>query len=114
MSLQFIIGASGTGKSHYAYQAVIQEAERCPDKLFYILVPEQFTMQTQRTVVENSPGKGIFNIDVLSFQRLAYRVLEETGGDARTLLSDTGKSMVIRALARKHEKDLPYLWEQIY
>ena len=43
-------------------------------------------MQTQKTLVEMSPGKGILNIDILSFERLAYRVLEEVGGDSRALL----------------------------
>ena len=85
MSLQFIIGGSGTGKSHYAFETIIREAASHPDVLYYIVVPEQFTMQTQQTVVEQSPGKGILNIDVLSFQRLAYRVFEEVGGDTRTL-----------------------------
>ena len=48
-------------------------------------------MQTQKNVVELHPGKGILNIDVLSFQRLAYRIFEETGGAMEVLLDDTGK-----------------------
>ena len=51
MSLQFIIGGSGTGKSHYAFETIIREAASHPDVLYYIVVPEQFTMQTQQTVV---------------------------------------------------------------
>ena len=78
MSLQFIIGSSGSGKSCYAYQNIIEQAGLHPEKLFFVIVPEQFTMQTQKTLVEMSPGKGILNIDILSFERLAYRVLEET------------------------------------
>ncbi len=113
MALQFIIGGSGTGKSYYAYEYIIREALRHPDVLYYIVVPEQFTMQTQRTVVEMSPGKGILNIDVLSFQRLAFRVLEEVGGDTRKMLQDTGKSMVLRKLAQEHAGELPYLGSQI-
>ncbi len=113
MALQFIIGGSGTGKSYYAYEQIIREAACHPDVLYYIVVPEQFTMQTQRTVVEMSPGKGILNIDVLSFQRLAIHVLEEVGGNTRQILQDTGKSMVIRKLAQEHRKELPYLGNQI-
>ena len=63
MSLQFIIGSSGSGKSCYAYQNIIEQAGLHPEKLFYVIVPEQFTMQTQKTLVEMSPGRGILNID---------------------------------------------------
>ena len=43
MSLQFIMGSSGTGKSHYIYERVIQEAGEHPDGFYYVIVPEQFT-----------------------------------------------------------------------
>ena len=47
MSLQFIIGSSGIGKTHYACQQIIQESLENPGKLYYIIVREEFTMQTQ-------------------------------------------------------------------
>ena len=55
MSLQFIIGNSGAGKSYAAYQNVIREASRKPTNMYYVIVPEQFTMQTQKTLVEMHP-----------------------------------------------------------
>lgn len=51
MPLQFIIGNSGSGKSYTVFQSVIQEAREHPEQLFYVIVPEQFTMQTQKTLV---------------------------------------------------------------
>ncbi len=113
MSLQFIIGSSGIGKTHYACQQIIQESLENPGKLYYIIVPEQFTMQTQKNVVEMHPGKGILNIDVLSFQRLAYRVFEEVGGAREVLLDDTGKSLVLQKLVQQYKKELPYLGSQM-
>ena len=86
MPLQFIIGNSGSGKSYTVFQSVIQEAREHPEQLFYVIVPEQFTMQTQKTLVEMHPDGGILNIDVLSFERLAFRVFEEVGGDTRKIL----------------------------
>ena len=44
MSLQFIIGNSGAGKSYAAYQNVICEASRNPANMYYVIVPEQFTI----------------------------------------------------------------------
>ena len=113
MSLQFIIGSSGIGKTHYACEQIIRESMENPQHLYYIIVPEQFTMQTQKNVVEMHPGKGILNIDVLSFQRLAYRIFEETGGAMEVLLDDTGKSMVLQKLVQQHRKNLPYLGNQM-
>ena len=113
MSLQFIIGSSGIGKTHYACEYIIQESLENPQCLYYMIVPEQFTMQTQKNVVEMHPGKGILNIDVLSFERLAYRIFEEVGGAQEVLLDDTGKSMVLQKLVQQHKKNLPYLGSQM-
>ena len=106
MSLQFIIGNSGAGKSGTAYENIIREASANPDRLYYVIVPEQFTMQTQKTLVEMHPDGGILNIDILSFERLAYRVFEEVGGDTRRIMEETGKNMVLQKLVQMNQKDL--------
>ena len=113
MSLQMILGSSGSGKSYYVYKKIIQESIENPDTLYYVIVPEQFTMQTQKTLVEMHPGRGILNLDVLSFQRLAYRVLEEVGGEVRQVLEETGKSLVIQKMAQEKRKELSYLGGQM-
>lgn len=70
-------------------------------------------MQTQKTLVEMHPQKGILNIDVLSFERLAYRIFEEVGGDTRKVLEETGKNMVIQKLVQMNQKKLVYLKNQM-
>lgn len=55
-------------------------------------------MQTQMKMAELHPGHGVMNVDIVSFPRLAYRVFDELGGIQKTILEDTGKSMVIRRL----------------
>lgn len=109
MALQFIFGPSGAGKSYYIYHKIIQESMENPKKQYLILVPEQFTMQTQKDLVSMHPRKGIMNIDVLSFERLALRVLEETGDIRGELLEETGKSMVLRRVAQEKKKELKIL-----
>ena len=59
--------------------AILEEAEREPEKNFLLLVPEQFTMQTQRELVQRQRNHAIMNVDVLSFVRLAYRVFDDLG-----------------------------------
>lgn len=109
MSLQFVMGPSGSGKSHYLYEWVTTESLAHPDKNYIVLVPEQFTMQTQKDLVAASPKKGILNIEVLSFNRLAHRVFEETGESSRMVLDDVGKNFVIRKVAGEQESNLNVL-----
>lgn len=72
-------------------------------------MPEQFTMQTQKELVSLHPKKGILNIDVQSFQRLAYHVFEEVGADRRTVLEETGKNLLLRKVAIEQQDRLRVL-----
>lgn len=109
MGLKFYIGASGSGKSYLLYQRVIEESVKNPHINYLIVVPDQFTMQTQLELVKRHPNKGIMNIDVLSFGRLSHRIFEETGGNNRPVLDDTGKSLVLREVAANLEDTLGVL-----
>ena len=71
MSLQFITGGSGSGKSTTLYRMISKEATEHPNQKYIVLVPDQFTLETQKTLVDFSGRGGILNVDVLSFHRLA-------------------------------------------
>lgn len=109
MSLKFIFGPSGAGKSRFLYDSIIHESQEHPKQNYIVLVPEQFTMQTQKDIVALHPAHGIMNIDILSFARLAYRVFEETGGGKLPILDDEGKSLILRKIAKDYEKELKVL-----
>lgn len=109
MSLQFIFGNSGAGKSHYLYKYVVNESMAHPDVNFLVLVPEQFTMQTQKDLCMAHPRHGIMNIDVLSFVRLSHRVFEEVGKETKRVLDDEGKNLILRKIAGEYEEDLKVL-----
>lgn len=109
MSLQFIFGNSGSGKSTCLYKNIVEESIKHPDKNYLVLVPEQFTMQTQKDLCLMHPRGGIMNIDVLSFGRLAHRVFEEVGKDQRPVLDDEGKNLVLRKIAGDFEDELTVL-----
>ena len=80
MSLKFVFGPSGSGKSYQLYDYVIRESVKFPDRQYIVLVPEQFTMQTQKDLVMQHPNHGIMNIDVLSFVRLDIASLRRPVG----------------------------------
>lgn len=106
MSLQFITGNSGNGKTKYLFNRIVKEAKANPRGNYLVIVPEQFTMQTQRQLVDLSENKAIMNIDVLSFKRLAYRVFDELGITNLTVLEETGKNLVLRKLAAQEADKL--------
>lgn len=109
MSLQFIFGNSGSGKSGYLYSTVLEQAARNPGQNFLIIVPEQFTMQTQRELVRRQKNHAIMNVDVLSFARLAYRVFDELGKQNLVVLEETGKNLLLRKVAELKKRELPVL-----
>lgn len=108
MSLQLILGSSGSGKSHKLYKEIIDKSISHKDVNYLIVVPEQFTLQTQKEIVTKHPYNGTMNIDILSFLRLAHRVFEETGGNNRPVLEDTGKSMILRKVLAQSKDDLKF------
>lgn len=113
MGLKFYIGASGSGKSYLLYQRIIDASMQNPQTNYLIVVPDQFTMQTQLELVKRHPNKGIMNIDVLSFGRLSHRIFEEVGGNDKPVLDDTGKSLALRRVAAELEGDLSVMKQKV-
>lgn len=113
MGLQFVFGGSGAGKSTKVYEKVIRQSMEHPDKKFFVMVPDQFTMYTQKQLCMMHPRGGIMNIDVLSFSRLIHRVAEEVGSKERVILDDTGKNLVLRRVAMEQEEQLVLLKEKV-
>lgn len=104
--LKLVLGKSGAGKSYRMYQEIVQESMNNPQGKYFAIVPEQFTMETQKDFVQMHPRHGIQNIDILSFMRLAYRVFEEQGKRQGTILEDTGKSMLVRKVVSQKKEQL--------
>ena len=109
MALQFILGGSGSGKSEYVKKLAIDLATADRRNNILMIVPDQFTMQTQWDMANSHPDGGIINIDVLSFSRLPRKVFEEVGQPKRMLLDDTGKCLLIKRGASKIKDNLHVL-----
>ncbi len=113
MALQIVAGGSGSGKSDYIYKYIIKKSQAESQTNYIIVVPEQYTMATQKRIVNMHPNKGILNIDVVSFERLAYKVFEEVGGQNRPVLDDTGKNLIVRRVLGEKKKELGYFGSNI-
>lgn len=114
MSLQFYFGASGSGKSKQLHEDIILASQQNPGIDYLLIVPDQFTMQTQMDLVTEHPGHIIMNVDVLSFGRLTHRILEEVGSEDVPVLDDTGKSLVLRKVAQQCEGQLKVMGAHLH
>ncbi|CAM2832226.1 helicase-exonuclease AddAB subunit AddB [Paenibacillus sediminis] len=105
MSVQFLIGRSGSGKSTYILEQISAKLRAAPDgPPIILLVPEQGSFQAEHALVQSDDIRGTVRAQVLSFRRLAYRVMQEAGGSALVPITDEGKKMLLYKLIR-HRKD---------
>lgn len=109
MALHMILGGTNLDKSGWLCKTITQEAQAHPELNYLILVPEQFTMQTQREFVTGSERGCILNIDILSFMRFADRIFSELGQIRYPVLDDLGKSLILRKVVEETGGELKYL-----
>ncbi len=114
MSLQLILGGSGRGKTYYIQHLLSEEARKFPERNYIFIVPEQFTMQTQKELISVREVKGIMNIEVQSFLRLAFRVFDETGFCHVPVLDDMDKTMILKEVLENMEDELEYFGRNIH
>ena len=114
-TLQFVFGASGSGKTEFCIRKALEEASKDLNHNVYYLVPEQDTLAMQKRIVmhENNKGKGILNLDVLSFQRLYYASFSHANKKVPKSLDEMGKIMVLSLVAEKYNQKLLYFKGEI-
>ena len=106
MTLRLVFGSSVSKKTEALYDALIMDSVRHPEQNYIIVVPEQASLQVQEAIVARHPRHAISNIDVLTFNRLAFRVFEETGERTREAMDDYGKIMLLRLVTEQHIHEL--------
>lgn len=108
MSLHFVIGRSGSGKTEHVRRRVRDELRDQADGAPIIwIVPEQGTFQAEHALISEEGIAGMMRAQVLSFRRLAYRVMQETGGMALTPINEEGKKMMLYKILQRRKSDLP-------
>ena len=98
MAVQFITGPAGSGKSSYLMSAVARTLQQDPRRNIIIMVPEQATFCYQYELITSHPLPGVFTLEILSFQRLARTVLQQTGGLAAQNIDELGRLLILRRL----------------
>ncbi|MGG7144495.1 helicase-exonuclease AddAB subunit AddB [Clostridium nigeriense] len=109
MGIRFIFGRAGTGKSRFCLDQIKKKIENndSSNKLI-LIVPEQYTFDTEKKFLDIVTEKGFLRGEVLSFKRMAHRVFEECGGRTDIKISDSGRNMLIYKLLRDKGDELQY------
>ncbi len=106
MSLRIIYGRAGSGKSYFCLEDIKNKLNQKSDTPLILIVPEQFSLQAERSLVKTMGASGFNKAEVLSFKRLAYRIFSEVGGSCRKRISQPGKCMLIFHILDKLKPDL--------
>ena len=107
MPLRIIYGKAGTGKSSFIYNEINEKIKQNEKSKIYIITPEQFSFTAEKKLMENK--KSVINAEVITFNRMAYRVMNEVGGNIHNSLTKCGKSMLIYSILQKEKKNLNLL-----
>ncbi|WIV10639.1 helicase-exonuclease AddAB subunit AddB [Proteiniborus sp. MB09-C3] len=106
MRIRYILGRAGSGKTHRVLDEIEYRLKEKNNNKLILLVPEQFTLQAEADLIFKKNLEGIMRVEVLSFQRLGYKILNETGGIKKTAINELGKIMVLRKLFEENSKSL--------
>ena len=107
MGLRIIYGRSGTGKSEYIFDEIKNKIKQNSKIKKYIITPEQFSFTAEKKLMENMGS--VIGAEVVTFNRMAYRVLQEVGGNINTGLTKCGKAMLIYSILQNEKNDLIFL-----
>ena len=109
MSLRIIYGKSGSGKSTYIFNEIANKIQNNTSRKIYIITPEQFSFTAEKKLLESVKTSAVISAEVLTFNRMAYRVMKEIGNAKSKNLSSTGKSMLIYNILSESKKDLKFI-----
>jgi ATP-dependent helicase/nuclease subunit B len=105
MSVQFILGRSGTGKTSFCIKGIVNALLEADDgHPLILLVPEQATYQAERAILADKRIAGYNRLHVLSFDRLQFLLSgKHTTGPA---LSRIGRQMIVHRILRDNKSKL--------
>lgn len=107
MGLRIIYGKPGSGKSQFCFSEIAKLIDK--KESIFIITPEQFSFTAERKLMEAVNKDAVINAEVITLTRMAYRVLNDIGGEIKQSLSKCGKAMLVYSILNKHKKELEFL-----
>ena len=109
MSLHFIFGRAGTGKTTRCCREIVDFLSHDPDAHAILLVPDQATYRAETALAESCPSGGFVGADVYGFSRLSYRVFQELHTDTHEAISPLVQQLIWRRILNARKKDMRML-----
>lgn len=106
MSIRFIYGRAGSGKSYYCFEDIRKRIHEGSNRNLILLVPEQFSFQAEKNLIKTIGEKGILRAQVLSFRRMAEKVFNEVGGGIKNRINNSGKNMLLYKIIEENRNKL--------
>lgn len=107
MSLRIIYGRAGSGKTNYCLQEMKRKMGE--NSKIYMITPDQFSFSAEKNLLATISQNSTIQAEVLTFQRMAYRVLQEVGGATEVFLTESGTSMLLYDILCKEKSRLKFL-----
>lgn len=107
MSLRFIYGRAGTGKSNYCYKEIKQKINE--KNKIYIITPEQFSYMAEKKLLETIGKQAVLNAEILTFNRMADRINSEIGGKTEKQITKSSKAMLIHSILKENKQNFTFL-----
>lgn len=106
LSIKFVYGRSGSGKSFHCLDSIKKKIEKGGTGPYIIIVPEQFSFQMEKNIIEKVGHQALLYAKVFSFKRLANYVIEEVGGAVNEHIDDPGKNVLLYKIIDENRKEL--------
>ncbi len=105
MGLKIVYGRAGTGKSNFCFQEIKEQVKK---EKIYVITPEQFSFTAEKRLLE-AVGNSSINAEVITFQRIAHRIITTTEGIEEKILNDSAKQILIYFILQEQKDKLNFL-----
>lgn len=102
--MEVIVSKSSSHNRRYIREALKTHDRR--GERAYLIVPEQFTMESDLALLKTLEKKAVFDIRVHSFTSLSREVSERLGGDGHIPILETGRAMLLRSILLESNDNL--------
>ena len=111
--MNLIYGRAGTGKTEYIFRNIEKKlSDKKIKEKIYIITPEQFSFTAEKQLLRTLEDKATTQVEVLSFERMAYKVIKEKIGNVNRL-EKSAKSMIIYDAIINNKKKLNFVGKSL-